>query len=120
RASGDPDSQDSRCIWEWKNDPVTRQMSRKTDVVPWDIHRAWYANAVNDAKKVILMTCVNGIRVCMVRFDLLAPDCAEININLNPSMRRKKLSKPILAAACQYGFETLKLGRIYAEVKPEN
>jgi RimJ/RimL family protein N-acetyltransferase len=120
RASVDPDSQDSRCIWEWKNDPVTRQMSRKTDVIPWEIHRAWYANAVNDAKKVILMACVNGVRACMVRFDLMAPDFAEININLNPSMRRKKLSKPTLAAACNYGFDTLNLSRIYAEVKPEN
>jgi RimJ/RimL family protein N-acetyltransferase len=35
-------------------------------------------------------------------------------------MRRKKLGKPILSAACKYGFDTLKFSRIYAEVKPEN
>jgi RimJ/RimL family protein N-acetyltransferase len=120
RASRDPDSEDSRCIWEWKNDPVTRQMSRNTDVIPWDIHHAWYADAVNDLKKIILVAYVNGIHACMVRFDLMAPDSAEISINVNPSMRRKKLSKPILSAACKYGFDTLNFSRIYAEVKPEN
>jgi ribosomal-protein-alanine N-acetyltransferase len=39
---------------------------------------------------------------------------------MNPAMRGKGLGKPVLAAACAYGFETLKLNRIYAEIKPEN
>lgn len=120
RINSDPDSQDSKFIWEWKNDPVTREMSRRADVIPWQNHRSWYASAVMDPKKVLLMACVNGIPASMLRFDLTAHDSAEININLNPAMRRKKLAKPILAAACKYAFDILRLNVIYAEVKPEN
>ncbi len=120
KANPDPDSQDSRCIWEWRNDPVTRQMSRTTGVIPWESHHSWYAKAAKDPKKVLLLACVNGIPACMLHFDLNDEDSAEINLNLNPAMRGKKLSRPILAGACKYGFDTLKLSRIYAEVKPEN
>lgn len=120
KASQDPESQDSKCIWEWRNDPVTRQMSRTTDAIPWESHKAWYANAVKDLKKSILLACVNGIPSCMIRFDYIENDYAEININMNPAMRGKKLSKPILTAACAHGFAALNLSRIYAEIKPEN
>jgi len=120
KADPDPDSQNSRDIWEWKNAPLTPQMSRTTDVIAWENHRAWYESAVKDSKKVLLMAYVNGMAACMVRFDLTGQDFAEININLNPAMRRKKLGKAILAAACRYGLDTLTLSRIYAEVKPEN
>ena len=120
KAAPDPDSQNSRHIWQWKNDPLTRQMSRTTDLVSWENHHAWYESAAKDSKKVILMAYVNGIPACMVRFDLTQQNFAEISINLNPAMRRKRLGKPILATACRYGLDTLKLSHIYAEVKPEN
>jgi RimJ/RimL family protein N-acetyltransferase len=120
RADPNPESEDSLCIWSWKNDPLSRQMSRITDVVSWESHREWYATTVRDPKTVIIVACINGIRACMLRFDGRGQGCAEININLNPAMRAKRMSKPILAAACKYGFETLKLSRIYAEIKPEN
>lgn len=115
-----PESQDSKHIWEWRNDPITRQMSRTTDAIPWEKHKEWYARAAKDPKKAILMAYVNGIPACMVRFDYIQNDYAEININMNPAMRGKGLGKPILATACRHGFDTLKLSRIYAEIKPEN
>ena len=66
------------------------------------------------------MASVNGMAACMVRFDTLEAGAAEINVNMNPAMRGKKLGRPILAAACTYGLGTLKLSRIYAEIKPDN
>src|SRR5207253_2565491 len=93
---------------------------RTSDIVPWKSHRRWYADAANNPQNVILMAYVNGIPAGMVRFDDVEIASAEISINLNPAMRGKKISRPILAAACEYGFDTLKLSRIDAEVKPEN
>ena len=119
-ASQDEDGPDSRAFWAWRNDATTRQMSRSTDAITWDAHRAWYARAAHDPTKAIVMASVNGIPACMVRFDALEAGAAEININMNPAMRGKKLGRSILAAACAYGFGTLNLSRIYAEIKPDN
>ena len=119
-AGRDPDGPDSKAFCAWRNDPTTRQMSRLTEPVAWDAHRAWYARATHDPTKAILMASVNGIAACMVRFDSLEAGAAEININMNPAMRGKKLGRSILAAACAYGFGTLGLSRIHAEIKPDN
>ncbi len=34
---------DSRDIFDWRNDELTRQMSHTTDLVEWDGHSAWFA-----------------------------------------------------------------------------
>ena len=34
---------DSRDIFDWRNDELTRQMSHTTDLVEWSGHSAWFA-----------------------------------------------------------------------------
>jgi len=111
RADPHPESRDSKLIWAWRNDPVTRRMSRTSDPIPWESHAAWYAGT--DSR--ILMAFVDGAPVAMLRFD-----DGEISINLDPAMRGKRLGEPILVAGCTYGFVTLGLASIRAEVKPDN
>lgn len=111
---------ESRLIWEWRNDPITRQMSRTTDVISWENHKNWFSQAVIDPNKVILIGFLGSIPVGMVRFDYLSEDTAEININVNPSVRGKGLGGPLLTEACRYGFEVLNLSNIHAEIKQEN
>jgi RimJ/RimL family protein N-acetyltransferase len=120
RSNPDPDGDDSRCIWIWRNDPLTRQMSVATDEIPWERHRAWYAQAVRDPQKVLLLARVEGQPLAMVRFDRGASDEAEVSINLNPALRGRGLAQPLLAAACAWGFRELDLARITARIKPEN
>jgi RimJ/RimL family protein N-acetyltransferase len=120
RVDENPECTYSRLIWEWRNDAVTRHMSRTTDLIPWENHKAWYAKAAKDPRKVILMTSVQHVPTCMVRFDYIDKESAEINFNMNPAMRGKGLGKPILIEACTFGFNTLHLTRISAEIKPEN
>jgi len=115
-----PDSEDSRLLWAWRNDPVTRGMSRRTEEVSWGSHKDWYVKAMQSNEKVILMGEKDSVKIGMVRFDFIENSYAEININLNPDMRGKGLGKILLLEGCKYGFENLKLGRIYAEIKPEN
>jgi RimJ/RimL family protein N-acetyltransferase len=120
KAGTDPESADSMLMWEWRNDPITRQMSRETGEITLESHKSWYAKAAKDPKKAILMAYSEGSPICMVRFDYIDKDYAEININMNPATRGKGLGKPVLEAGCRYGFENLGLKRIYAEIKPEN
>ncbi len=118
--AGDPEGADSRAIWQWRNDPVTRAMSRNTAEVPWPDHVRWFAAAVVDPRRTLLMVMRGADTVGVVRFDALGPGEAEININLDPALRGQGLGKQALEAACAHGLGGMGLGRIYAEVRPEN
>lgn len=120
RADVNPDSLDSQRIWQWRNDPVTRAMSVTTEEIPWDRHRAWYAQAATDPSRVLLLVFEDDSPVGMVRFDLRAVADAEVSINLNPQARGSGQGKRVLAAACQWGFSTLRRDCIYATIKPDN
>ena len=50
--------QDSDDIFQWRNDPVTRQMFHSTDPVPRSDHNAWFAHSLtSDARSMWL--CFN-------------------------------------------------------------
>ncbi len=119
-ANQDKYSSDAYLIWEWRNDPITRFMSRTGNPILFEEHQKWYERTLKDPKKVILMAFLNGIATGMVRFDLLSSTSAEISININPMMRGKGLGSAILIEACQYGKNTLNLSEITAEIKAEN
>lgn len=114
-------SEDSRDLFDWRNDEVTRQMSRNTDPVPWESHTTWYENALADPKRKILIAETPEGKVGMVRFDYQEEEgSAEININLNPEFRGKRLAQPVLDGACDFAHSELKLSRIYAEIRTIN
>ena len=95
-------------------------MSRTTELIPWPAHQRWYERTLGEPATALLIAMVDGTPACMVRFDTLGPGAAEVHINMNPALRGKGLGKPILAAACAYGFDRLKLSCIDASIKAEN
>jgi len=95
-------------------------MSRTTELIPWPAHQRWYERTLGEPATALLIAMVDGTPACMVRFDTLGPGAAEVHINMNPALRGKGLGKPILAAACAYGFDHRKLSSIYASIKAEN
>jgi len=113
---------DSKDVFDWRNDAVTRRMSYSSDVVAWDAHSAWFA-ATLDAGNRLLLICVctsSEAKCAVVRFDV-TDHTALISINLAPSERGKGLAKPCLFSAIdtfQQQFPDVSL--ILAEVKVEN
>ncbi len=37
---------DSKDIWEWRNDELTKQMSITNDSVSWETHSSWYEKSL--------------------------------------------------------------------------
>ncbi|OIO80978.1 hypothetical protein AUJ84_02055 [Candidatus Pacearchaeota archaeon CG1_02_32_132] len=113
--------EDSSDLFSWRNDPVTRAMSRDTGPISRESHEVWYKRALADPKKSILIGENEEDQIGMVRFDYQdSPRTAEININLNPAMRGRGYGQTLLNESCEYAFSHLGIERIYAEIKPSN
>lgn len=113
---------DSKDIWSWRNDPVTRENSPNDDEVSWDEHSAWFTAALNDPNKIIFMgvDAEVSVSVGMVRFDINEDGfTAEVSINLNPSWRGKKISSHFLSLAIAEIQKTSPFV-LTAEIKSEN
>ena len=92
---------DSRNIWEWRNDGVTKSMSITTNSVSWDAHSSWYEKSLANKNRYLYVGYLNGAeKIGMCRFDIDSnAHSAEVSINLNPLYRNKKLSMKLLAVA---------------------
>ena len=118
RPANDEDSKD---VWEWRNDPLTRNMSLNSRFVEWDDHRKWFSASINLRNRILLI-CENdfGEKISIVRFDISQSE-ALTSINLNPNQRGKGLAKNCLIQSINYFSErNLKIKKLNAEIKEEN
>jgi L-amino acid N-acyltransferase YncA len=110
---------DATDILDWRNDPVTRAMSRHIEPIGWEDHLQWFRAALRDPAKLLLVGVMGGSKVAIARFDLLAPRVWEVSINLSPGHRGKGLSHAVLSGA----LDAIKIRhptKIVAEIRPVN
>ena len=98
---------DSKDIWEWRNDELTKKMSIATDGVSWETHKGWYEKSLVNPNRYLYLGFVNDSeKIGMCRFDVEAnANIAEVSINVNPIHRGKKLSSQLLARCISAFFE---------------
>jgi RimJ/RimL family protein N-acetyltransferase len=100
-------AQDSRNLFEWRNDQQTRLASISQAEVGWEDHEEWLANSLaNGERHIYIAELTEGDaveEVGMCRFDV-DPErvTAEVSINLNPAFRGRRLAAPVLQAALQH------------------
>jgi L-amino acid N-acyltransferase YncA len=104
---------DARDVWLWRNDPLTRAMSRNTDEVAWEGHAAWFEKALANPAITLLIGEVEGEKVGMVRFDH-GPE-TEVSINVNPACRGRGYGLALLRQSI-----ALAGGEVFAEIRDEN
>ncbi len=128
---------DSEHLWQWRNDPQTREMSLSTQLIEWPQHHAWFLSVLNDASQYIYIGYFTAsteqnnetavvppvdLKVGMVRFDIAKTDNtrelkAIISINLNPLYRGQGLASVLLIKAIetfkQKMFKLNKLGTLH-------
>ncbi len=112
---------DSKNIFEWRNDPLTREMSHETKIISWAEHKNWFNKSLNSKKCILLISEESSFnKIALVRFDILNIG-AIISINLNPIERSKNLSKQCLIKSIIFfsnNFPSTK--ELYAEVNENN
>jgi RimJ/RimL family protein N-acetyltransferase len=97
------DKDDCADLLRWRNDPLTRMMSRNQDIIELAVHEAWFQRLLSDSKSLLLIGEISKQSIGMVRFDgLQAENTWEVNVMLAPMHRNKGLSKDLLQAAIRY------------------
>ena len=113
---------DSKDIFEWRNDKLTRTMSHTTDIVDWEGQSAWFASSLENKNRLLLL-CENkneSKKMAVVRFDVNSTR-ALVSINLAPDMRGKGISKQCLSGSIEsFKNEFPQLTTLDAEIKLEN
>jgi RimJ/RimL family protein N-acetyltransferase len=77
------DENDSRSLFEWRNHPAIRMVSRNREPIAWEAHQAWLAATLSNRDRLLLIGSAGGKAVGVVRFDVHG-DEAEVSIYLVP------------------------------------
>ena len=96
---------DCEDIFKWRNDRLTRKMSKNIKEVEWNEHLNWYKETIKN-KDILLLVCTdnkNFKKLGMVRFDILNNGkSSEISINLNPKERNKDHSTECIKKSIKF------------------
>tara|TARA_B100000886_G_scaffold335975_1_gene293921 strand:- start:369 stop:845 length:477 start_codon:yes stop_codon:yes gene_type:complete len=113
----------SKDIWKWRNDKVTRKMSKNSAYIPWDNHKKWFSEAIKDPNTLFYIGKVGNISIGSIRFvkDQKCIDNYYVNINISPNFRGKGLSKDFLKNGIKrFLSDVNKINILKAEVKNIN
>lgn len=114
--------QDSKDIWQWRNDPASRAMFFDGDQVAWEDHQQWYARALKSPERTLLVGVDEEVQqnIGVVRFDGLEDEVVEVSINLNPLYRGQGLAKPLLSMAIDHYLAINNCSQLIAKIKSIN
>lgn len=115
-----PSGTESQLIWEWRNDPQTRQFSFHTDPIPWEIHQEWIKRVTHSERPELFLVTVEEVPVGMIRLHPKSRTTAQVSINLAPSVRAHGLGRRALSLACHKAKHSLGYKELLADIKPEN
>lgn len=82
---------DSYEMWLWWNDPVTRQMMKLNDYVPWENHQRWFNATLKDPQRLLVMVVCRHGKIGVVRHDDKGGGLFETSIHFNPLFRGQGL-----------------------------
>ncbi|MEQ1530937.1 MAG: UDP-2,4-diacetamido-2,4,6-trideoxy-beta-L-altropyranose hydrolase, partial [Methylococcales bacterium] len=92
---------DSSKLFEWRNHPSIRSVSRNTDPIKWENHEQWFSTVMASQDRVLLIAQIDDLPIGVARFDKQG-DCAEISIYLVPDANHFGQGRNLLLSAEQW------------------
>lgn len=99
--------EDARLLLAWRNDPVTRAVSRTGTEVALEDHLGWLRSTLERPDRHLLVGLTAGVPVGTVRWDHEDHDEWEVSITVAPGMRGKGTGQALLAAGEEWLFRHL-------------
>tara|TARA_B110000444_G_C18841546_1_gene599266 strand:- start:15 stop:1127 length:1113 start_codon:yes stop_codon:yes gene_type:complete len=110
---------DSKEIWEWRNDPVTRSMYRNKAYVSFEEHMKWYRSKLKDKKCSFFIGEAFGVNAGVVRIDVIK-NVGEVSININPKLRGLSLSGTLLKDSINSFISETSVSKLVANIDKKN
>lgn len=112
--------EDAHLLYEWVNDPVTRQMSFSTAQIPWEDHLSWFKKRLlSESCRLSLALTHEGAPAGQVRLDLEART-ATLSLSIAPEERRNGYATKLARLAASDALNDGWCDEVYAWVKPDN
>ena len=92
---------DSKTMFDWRNSAEVRRNSFNPEPIQWQDHANWYAAALLDPGKVILIGMLNATAVGVLRYDLRDSKCI-VSIYLSPESMGKGIGAHLLSAGTEW------------------
>lgn len=112
---------DSDCflLWEWANDPLTRQQSFNTQFIEWEDHVQWFSSKLQDPNCFHFIGLNKDNQpVGQVRFEIKSE--AEVSISLGLLYRGQGYGSRLLSLASAECIRITGVTRINALIRQEN
>lgn len=112
---------DSRDIWNWRNDEHSRAMFLNSNPVAWEEHANWFSKTLANPNRTLLIGELGGesAKVGVCRFDHdEKTGLTEVSINLNPAMRGRGLATSFLRLSVEQ--ESQRHSKLTATVRKNN
>ena len=117
---------DCRSVWEWADAPEVRAASFHSDPIPWEEHRRWFFERLNDPQTILWIAHEaaspgggKGQAIGIVRF-ALDQDEAVISVAIAPERRGLGLGPTAVVRASRQLFRETSTALIHAYIKPDN
>lgn len=89
---------DAQIMFDWRDDPATRAVSRTSGALEWDGHLAWLDHVLADPARQLFVGTIGGRPVGVIRFDFSSEDRAEVSLYLDPALHGLGLGPHLLLA----------------------
>ena len=93
---------DAGVLLAWRNDPVTRAMSRSTEPVAWTAHRAWLEACLDQSDRLLRVGSDTRGLLGTVRWDRSSGQDWEVSITVAPSRRGTGVGLALLRSATSW------------------
>ncbi len=115
------EEKDCRPVWELSNDPLVREASFDSGLIPFSRHEKWFKKRLEDLDHDFYIAYSQNQKKMLgqVRFDIRNRE-ARISVSLGKEHRQKGFGARIISSGLEKVMERRKLRRIFAEIKPGN
>ena len=111
---------DSEDLLNWRNDAVTRAMSKSNQIVTFDEHDRWLRGSLANRQIALYIGVINNEKVGVCSFAYKPEKSfSEVSINLNPAMRGRNLAYCLLKKSIERYREKNDI-RLFATIRTQN
>lgn len=110
---------DSKNIWAWRNDSLTRAMSINKNYVEYEDHSDWFKSKLKNKNCFFYIGEIQQKKIGVVRIET-KNNVGQVSINLNPKFRGMSLSANLLNESINKFKEKFNNYHLVAQIDKKN